>query len=257
MATISALTEFVEEDGDWVEYIERLEHFFLANDITDEGKQRLILLSVCGAKTYKLIRNLAMPRRPGEIAFREPVTMVQNHHNPKPSVIVQLFKFHTHSHKPGITVAAFVVELRQLSEHCEFGAVLEDMLLDWLVCWINDDGIQRRLLGEATLTFKRALEGAQAMETAANNTNDIKSANSVAQPGTVHFVSKEKRGKPPKSVECYDCGRAHFANDCGFIDSVCHNCKKKGHIAKKCRGAKNKRKKRLGKVKDEHTSPEE
>ncbi len=31
MATIGSLTEFVEEDGDWVEYIERLENFY---DIT-------------------------------------------------------------------------------------------------------------------------------------------------------------------------------------------------------------------------------
>lgn len=88
------------------------------------------------------------------------------------------------------------------AEHCEFGVVLEDMLRDRLVCTINDDGIQRRLLREATLTFKRAFDVAQAMETATNNTNDIKNANSVAQPGAVHFTSKETRGKPPKSVEC-------------------------------------------------------
>lgn len=112
MATVGSLSEFVEEDGDWVEYIERLQHFFLANDIDDEGKQRSILLSVCGAKTYKLIRNLATPRRPGDIDFKELVTMMQNHHNPKPSVIVQRFKFHTHSRKLGVTVAAFVAELR-------------------------------------------------------------------------------------------------------------------------------------------------
>lgn len=157
--------------------------------------------------------------------------MVQNRHNPKPSVIVQCFKFHTHSPKPGVTVAVFVAELRQLSEQCEFGAALEDMLWDRLGCEIND-GIQYRLLGEATLTFKRALDIAQAMETAANNINDIKNANSGAQPCAVHLVSKEKRGKLLKSMECYSCGGAHFANDCSFKDLVCHNCQKKGHIAK-------------------------
>lgn len=190
MATVGSLTEFVEEDRDWVEYVERLEHFFLS-----------ILLSVCGAKTYKLICNLATPRRPGDIGFRDLVIRVKNHHNPKPSVIVQRFKFHTHSHKSGVTVAAFVAELRQLSEHCEFGAVLEDMLRDRLVCGINDDGIHRRLVGEATLTFRRALEIAQAMETAAINTKDIKTANRGAQPCAVHLVSKEKGGKPLKPVE--------------------------------------------------------
>ncbi|KAJ8351939.1 hypothetical protein SKAU_G00234150 [Synaphobranchus kaupii] len=246
MATVGSLSEFVESDGDWIEYVERLEHFFLANDIADEAKKRSILLSVCGARTYKLIRNLAMPQKPGEIGFRDLVTMVQNHHNPKPSVIVQRFKFHTYSRKPGVSVAAFVAELRQLSEYCEFGAVLYDMLCDRLVCGINDDGLQRRLLGEATLTFKKALEISQAMETAANNTKDIQKANGGAQPSAVHHVSTEKTGK---SVECYRCGGAHFANDCGFKDAVCHNCQKKGHIAKKCRGAKNKQKKEWGKSK--------
>lgn len=133
-ATVGSLSEFSEKDGDWVEYVERLEHFFLANDIVDEEKQRSILLSVCGAKTYRLIRNLATPQKPGEIRFKEIVEMVQNPLNPKPSVIVQHFKFHTHSRKPGVTVAEFVAELRQLSEHCEFRAVLEDMLRDRLVC---------------------------------------------------------------------------------------------------------------------------
>lgn len=64
IVTVDTLTEFVEEDSDWVEYVERLEDFFLANDITDERKQRSILLSVCGAKTYKLFQNPATPRRP-------------------------------------------------------------------------------------------------------------------------------------------------------------------------------------------------
>lgn len=41
MATIGSLTEFAEGDGDWIEYVERLEHFFLANDISDEGKKKV------------------------------------------------------------------------------------------------------------------------------------------------------------------------------------------------------------------------
>ena len=237
-ATVGTLSEFVELDGDWIEYVERLEHFFLANGIEEEERQRSILLSVCGAKTYKLIRNLATPRKPGDLSFKELVTLVQEHHNPKPSVIVQRFKFHTHSRKEGVSVAAFVAELRQLSEYCEFGPVLDDMLRDRLVCGINNDSIQRRLLGEVTLTFKKALEIAHAMETAANNSKDIQAANASVPQSTVHRLFKEGRGKPMKSLKCYQCGGAHLANDCGFKDAVCHNCQKKGHIAKKCRGAK-------------------
>ncbi|KAF0036587.1 hypothetical protein F2P81_011899 [Scophthalmus maximus] len=122
LSTVGSLSEFVERECDWIEYIERLEHFFLANDIAEEGKKRLILLSVCWAKTYRLICNLA---KPGNIGFEELVTLVQNHLNPKPSVIIQRFKFHTHSRKAGVSVAESMAELRQLSEYCKFGSVLD------------------------------------------------------------------------------------------------------------------------------------
>lgn len=88
MAMFGAISEFVEGDEDWTEYEERLGHFFSANDITEEAKKRSILLSVCGAKTYKLIRNLTTPRKPGEVPYNDIVQLVANHHNPKPSVIV-------------------------------------------------------------------------------------------------------------------------------------------------------------------------
>jgi len=33
---------------DWSTYVERLQHYFLANDIITEVKKRTVLLSVCG-----------------------------------------------------------------------------------------------------------------------------------------------------------------------------------------------------------------
>ena len=52
-------------------YCERLEQYFVANDVDDGGKQRAILLSVCGATTYQLIRNLVAPAKPTERTFGE------------------------------------------------------------------------------------------------------------------------------------------------------------------------------------------
>ncbi|XP_061883310.1 uncharacterized protein K02A2.6-like isoform X1 [Entelurus aequoreus] len=248
MATYGTVGEFVEGHEDWTEYEERLGHFFSANGITEEDKKRSILLSACGAKTYKLIRNLATPRKPGEIPYDDLVTLVGNHHNPKPSVIVQRFKFHSYFRRQGQSVANFVAELRQLSEHCDFGAVLDDMLRDRLVCGINNDATQRRLLGETPpLTFKKALEISQGMEMAANNAKDIQKGHGGAQTAAVHHVRRET-GKHERKVECFRCGGGHYANDCKFKDVVCHACNKKGHLAKKCRSSKGKGKPGLGKM---------
>ena len=56
---------------------------------------------------------------------------------PQPSVTVQRYKFHTWTQQPAESVAAFVAELRQLSEYCEFGMTLEDMTRDCLVCGVT------------------------------------------------------------------------------------------------------------------------
>ena len=95
------------------------------------------------------------------------MALVKSHYTPKPSVIVQRFQFHSRTQKPGETVATFVAELRQLSEFCEFGASLEDMLRDLFVCGIASGSIQRRLLAEPEL--QKAQNLAQAIESADMN----------------------------------------------------------------------------------------
>ena len=98
MANHGTLTEYDMQE-DWSEYIERLEFYFEANGVSDGEKQRAILLSVCGSKTYKLIRNLTTPQKPSDKTFAELVDLVQGHQHPKPSAIVQRFKFNTRFRK--------------------------------------------------------------------------------------------------------------------------------------------------------------
>ena len=134
MVTHGKINQFDPSHEAWATYVERLEFYFIANGIEDPEKKRAVLLTVSGPATYKLIRNLSSPKKPAEKSYDKLVVLVKSHYTPKPSVIVQRFQFHSRTQKPGETVATFVAELRQLSEFCEFGASLEDMLGDRLVC---------------------------------------------------------------------------------------------------------------------------
>ena len=154
MATCGNIEEFSLELGDWTQYTERLSQNFIANDVTNEIKQRAILLSVCGSATYNLIRSLVAPEKPSGKTYEQLCTLVQEYHNPKPSVIVQQFKFNSLYQKAGQPVSACVAELRNKVEQCDFGATLEDMLRDRLVVGISEEQIQRRLLSEKSLTFR-------------------------------------------------------------------------------------------------------
>lgn len=263
MNTFGHIGEFqAEKDTEaWPLYVERLKQFFEANDVTDAGKQRAILLSVCGADTYKLISSLVAPAKPGDKTFDELISIAKDHFNPLPSAIVQRYKFNTRIQQQGETTAEFVAELRRLAQHCEYGATLEDMLRDRLVCGIKDERVQRRLLSEPSLKFKKAWEISQAMELAMKNAKDLQrnletlpvpvavgqmqQANKVASTSTSNKGPRQTRPYPHAQPhkqgthfsKCYRCGRTdHSANDCRVRSYICHNCGKQGHLAKVCRG---------------------
>ena len=224
---------------DWISYTERLEQYFTANDIKAEeaDKRRAILLSVCGASTYQLIRNLLTPAKPTDKTFAQLVALVKDHHEPPPSAIVQRKNFNTRVRKAGESISEFIANLRKLSEHCNYGDVLNDMLRDRLVCGCKDRRLQSKLLSETDLTFDKALKLAKAYETAQREANDLQT-----EPTHIHAVRGQRnshsqfpRRKQPSAMECYRCGGKHAPADCRFKDIDCHHCGKRGHIAKVCR----------------------
>ncbi|KAL9987157.1 hypothetical protein ACROYT_G001414 [Oculina patagonica] len=98
--------------------IERLEQYFLANDVEDAAKQQAILLSICGIKTYALLRDLLQPAKPAETTFKKIVETLEKHFSSKPSEIVECSKFHSRNRNEGEGVAVYVEELRHLSKVC-------------------------------------------------------------------------------------------------------------------------------------------
>ena len=137
MTQHESVPEFHPSNEDWISYTERVQHYFTANDVTVEEKKRSILLSNCGATTYKLIRSLVDADRLNRTSYKDLVKLVQEYYAPAPSVIVQRFKFNTRVRSMGESVAAYVASLRQLAEHCGYGESLHEMLRDRLVCGVN------------------------------------------------------------------------------------------------------------------------
>jgi hypothetical protein len=261
MNTFGNIGEFQAEKETWQLYVERLTQFYEANDVKALGKKRAILLTVCGAETFKLISSLVAPAKPGEKSFDELIKITNKHFHPTPSVIVERFKFYSKVRQPGQSVSQFVVELRHLTRHCEYGESLNDMLRDRFVCGINDERMQRRLLSESNLTFAKAMEIGQAMELATQNTKDIQQSYTSdvkapipLQQQEAHRVGGDKpnwkgRGRPQTHNQdqgksgglgrCYRCGRTdHTAQSCRARSYTCNSCGKQGHLAKVCRSSK-------------------
>ena len=114
------------------------------------------------------------------------------------------------------------------------------MIRDHIVCGINDDRTQRRLLSESTLDFKKAMEIAQGMEVAARNIIDLHAQNPSGHTGSVNKFynpNKKKHFKRPSdnSGQCFRCGENHDPSTCKYINAKCYSCSARGHISPMCR----------------------
>lgn len=231
MALIGTIGEFVPKSESWTAYVERVEQFFLANEIAEE-KQVPTLLSVMGPSTYGLLRNLVQPAKPKDKTYDEIVKTLTTHFEPEPLLIAERFRFNRRNQKPDESVTNYAAELKQCAMHCQFGATLDDALRDRFVSGIRNEACQRKLLSEANLTFVKAFELAVSMETAAKDAEQLQRPDAGAE--AVHKV--ETRPFNSTGRKCYRChGKNHSSEMCYFKDAKCHGCGKTGHIKTACR----------------------
>lgn len=192
MSAVGQIEEFdITQPLTWDSYAERVNFYLEANGITDEGRKRAVLLSVCGPKTYSVVRSLVSPAAPSTKSYVDLIALLKGHFSPNPSEIFQRFQFHRRNQQVDEGISAYVAELRHLAEHCNFGATLELTLRDRLVCGMRDENLQRRLLAETTLSFSQALDRALAAEAASKNTKEIRCAST----SEIHQVQGERKRK--------------------------------------------------------------
>ncbi|XP_072171597.1 uncharacterized protein [Diadema setosum] len=188
----------LEEGYTYDEWIELLEAWFSANTVSDSEKKRAIFLTNVGCKNYHTLSALLQPNKPTEQTYEVCKETLQSHFSPKPTEIVQRYKFYTTVQKPGETIPQFVANLRQQSEGCNFKE-LDNMIRDRLVVGCRDVGIQRKLLSEPSLTLKKALQTATAMEVANQDVERLKVLSKTPE-STVGKI-QDKKSRQPKQVK--------------------------------------------------------
>ena len=163
------LPEFDSAVESFSAYCRRLEQFFVVSGVEEDSvaKRRAIFLSALGASTFGLLEDLIAPSAVDEKPYKDLVKVLCDHFEPQQSEIVARFRFHSNLRDAGENVAAYLARLRKLAKPCRFEAAsLDEMLRDRFVCGIQDERLQSRLLSEPQLTLVKAMEIAQAHESA-------------------------------------------------------------------------------------------
>ena len=97
---LGSMDIFNSDVDDWSAYVERLESFFLTNEIKD-NKKVAVLITVIGTKGYSLLQNILAPGKAIDKSYKELVDTMKSYLDPQLIVITKCFRFHCRNQKEG------------------------------------------------------------------------------------------------------------------------------------------------------------
>lgn len=215
------------EEGTEVEsYLERLDCYFAVAG-TEEAKKVPVLLMGISATQYQTLKDLVSPAVPKGVGFQQLKDHLTNHYGKPRNQRLERTQFRTLTRQDGEAIADFEVRVRNAARHCNFGATLEDNLVEQFISGVNYPALARKLVES-------------------NDVNTLAAAVKVA--GTVELLDGEKglsckpgtavgviaRVSQPRSRKHYKSASSSLNNDKNNSKSgrmVCYRCSKPGHKA--------------------------
>ena len=111
-----------------------------------------MLLSCCEITTYRIFEGLIAPAKLADKNSSELVSVMKDHQNRKRNPIAERFIFNSRNRKLKENISNYMTELRRLSQYLQVWRFPgKKMLRDRLVCGVNHEGTQQRLLSEDVL----------------------------------------------------------------------------------------------------------
>ncbi|XP_071816653.1 uncharacterized protein [Apostichopus japonicus] len=214
MAVFGHVGVFDEKLELFADYADRCDAFIAANDVAEE-KRAKFFLAVVGVIAYRLLKDLCSPNLPNTKSYGDLKKLLQDHYSPRSIVIAERHRFWTATQGENESISCFIVRLKNVSAHCNFGTFLEEALRDRLVSGLHAkmSKTQTHLLFVADLTFDKAKNKCLADEMAYIATKDylhttnIDATNAVYSGQPTHrFKGKAHGSRGSFRYKCKGCG---------------------------------------------------
>lgn len=225
---------FDVEKISWSRWVKRFKTALNLYDCKEEKRQAL-LLHFIGTGAYNILCDRLTPSQPEDKTFQEIVSALEEYFEPKPSELVECFRFNMRKQKEGESACEFVVALRKLAVGCEFGAYGDTAIRNQFVFGLVDKKLQSRLLEKKKLSLDDAISIVTASEVAEKSGQELQNG---AETTSVNKIKKnneyKKSGKKAMTMDkkkCFRCGNtSHLANQCSYKNVICHFCQHKGQL---------------------------
>lgn len=111
---------------------------------------------------------------------------------PKKNTVYERYMFYQRKQKEGETFDSFLIDIRRLVRTCDFKEKESEMLRDQIVMAVNNQGLQRKLLETANLTYDTAVDKCRTFEATNEQTSEMSKTVAVNQIKETNHVTGKK-----------------------------------------------------------------
>ena len=251
---------------DWPKWLKRFERFSSASGLSEQEEEQQVntLIYCMGPKADEIFATFGLTA--DEATHLSTVKdKFLGYFIIRRNVIYERAKFNARKQLSGELVDTFITDLYSLAEHCNYGALREEMIRDRIVVGLRDGKLSEKLQMDAKLTLLKAVNLARQSESVKSQQTSVRSNGAHSSTADVDALKRGKSNwkkndkKPERKPEkwhkstsekhygadskCSWCGCTpnHDRANCPAKEVTCHECSKVGHYARVCRskGTKN------------------
>nr|XP_006823364.1 PREDICTED: uncharacterized protein LOC102803828 [Saccoglossus kowalevskii] len=230
----------------WKKYLNRVENAFVAFNITDDKRQRTLLLHWAGEEVDDVFDTLSETGSD----FKTAKTKLTEYFSPKRNIEYERFVFRDTMQNSGESIDAFHTRLQRLANTCDFTDKSQEVKSQ-IIRGCTSARLRRRALREETtldnlLSSARSfevsevqatgMEGRNVPSASATSVNTIRKHRQQRHRPQRNGKSRQDKQSTKQSSKCYNCGGSYPHDTvCPAKGKSCNSCGKLNHYAKCCR----------------------